>query len=132
MATENQSIEDWENLYDQLRSLLMQFGTEDFRDFADCWVDDDDIGTKQQKVYVRNLGLLRPPVVKSLQCLLTGEFADWEIMMAVAVPGPGDAWPNMGLTIRRHEIVDGLQRRYFPPEFRDLAYEGSRPGTDRD
>ena len=132
MAIENQSIEAWEELYDVLRELLMQFGTEDVRDVADCWVDDDDIGRKQQKVYVRILAMLRPHVVKALQSLLTGAFGDWEIMVSVAVPGPGETWPDMGLTIRRSEIIDGLQRTYFPPEYRELAYDGSRPGTDRD
>jgi hypothetical protein len=32
----------------------------------------------------------------------------------------------MGLYIRPHEIIDGLQRRYFPKEFQDIAYEGAR------
>jgi hypothetical protein len=75
--------------------------------------------------------MLRPPVVESLQRVLH-EFPDWEIMVAVSVPGLGEAWPDMGITIRAHEIVDGLQRQYFPPEFRDIRYEGSRAGTDRD
>jgi hypothetical protein len=38
----------------------------------------------------------------------------------------------MGLTIRRHEIIDGLQRQYFPPAYRHFQYPGSRPGTERD
>jgi hypothetical protein len=63
---------------------------------------------------------------------LVGEFSKWEIMVAVSIPGPGELWPDMGLTVRSQEIIDGLQRGYFPVEFRDLAYEGSRPGTDRD
>jgi hypothetical protein len=119
-------------LYARIQILLRQFGTEDFRPSADCWVDDDDIGTNQQKVYVRNLELLRPPIIKALQNLLTAGFSDWEIMVAVSVPVPGESWPDMGLTIRKQEIIDGLQRGYFPSEFRDIAYEGSRPGTDRD
>jgi hypothetical protein len=53
-------------------------------------------------------------------------------MVAVYVPGVGEDWPDMGLTIRAHEIVDGLQRSLFPKEFQNLRYEGSRPGTDRD
>jgi hypothetical protein len=38
----------------------------------------------------------------------------------------------MGLTIRDHEIIDGLQRQYFPREFQSIRYRGSRPGTERD
>jgi hypothetical protein len=32
----------------------------------------------------------------------------------------------MGLVIRDDEIVDGLQRQYFPREFQTIKYEGSR------
>jgi hypothetical protein len=60
------------------------------------------------------------------------EFPDWEIMIGVSMPEPAGPWPDMGLTIRAHEIIDGLQRRYFPPEYRGIQYDGSRPGTDRD
>ena len=35
----------------------------------------------------------------------------------------------MGISIRSNEIVDDLQRQYFPKEFQDLAYEGARRGT---
>lgn len=122
---------EWEILYRRIRRLLQQFGTESFREHADCWIDDDNIGTKQHKIYVRNLALLSPKVVKALQQLLA-PFPHWEIMVAVSVPGPGESWPDMGLTIREHEIIDGLQRRYFPASFRHFEYAGSRPGTDRD
>lgn len=54
------------------------------------------------------------------------------IVIAVYVPAVGKTWPDMGLTIRKNEIVDGLQRNHFPPEFQALHYEGSRPGTERD
>jgi hypothetical protein len=130
MAIDEQT-QVWEILYDRIRKLLQQFGTENFRRTADFWVHDDNWGTLQHKIYIRNLNLLRPPVVKLLQRLLS-EFPDWEIMVAVSVPGDGEAWPDMGLTIRAHEIVDGLQRQYFPKEFQGLKYQGSRRGTDRD
>jgi hypothetical protein len=28
--------------------------------------------------------------------------------------------------VRPHEIIDGLQRQYFPKEFQGIEYEGSR------
>ena len=123
--------EQWSALYEDLLQCLAQFGSEGVGQTDDCWVDDDNIGTTQQKIYVHNLALLQPYVVKSLQGLLR-RFPRWEIMVAVAVPGPGDRWPDMGLTIRPEEIIDGLQREHFPPEFRAVRYEGSRPGTERD
>jgi hypothetical protein len=111
--------------------VLRQFGTEDYRRTADAWIDDDNIGTAQQKIYVLNLHLLRPRVIESLQKILL-DYPDWEIMVAVSVPGLGEELPDMGLTIRAHEVIDGLQRQYFPQEFRSLAYASSRPGTERD
>jgi hypothetical protein len=38
----------------------------------------------------------------------------------------------MGNTIRRHEIIDGLQRQYLPTRFRNFEIPGSRPGTGYD
>jgi hypothetical protein len=127
---DEQAIE-WDLLYRKVRRLFLHFGTEDFRRTADCWIDDDNLGTKQQKIYIRSLALLRPEVIKTLQRLLT-DFSDWEIVIAVSVPGLGETWPDMGLTIRTHEIIDGLQRQYFPREFQNFEYQNSRPGTDRD
>jgi hypothetical protein len=37
----------------------------------------------------------------------------------------------MGLVISEDEIVEGLQRQYFPEQFRTIAYEGSRPQGSR-
>lgn len=127
---DEQAIE-WDLLYRKIRTNLLHFGTEDFRRTADCWIDDDNLGTKQQKIYIRSLTLLRPDVINALQRLLS-DFSDWEIVVAVSVPGLGEKWPDMGLTIRTHEIIDGLQRQYFPREFQRFEYQNSRPGTDRD
>lgn len=121
----------WQLLYDRIRRFMLTQGTEYYLQTGDCWVLDDNWGSKQQKILVRNLKLLRPPVIKSLQRMLQ-EFPDWEIMVAVSMPAPKGPWPDMGLTIRAHEIIDGLQRQYFPPEYRGIQYEGSRPGTERD
>ena len=123
--------EQWSALYENLLQCVAQFGSEGVGQTDDCWVDDDNIGTAQQKIYVHNLALLQPSVIKCLQGLLE-DHPRWEIMVAVAVRGLGDSWPDMGLTIRVGEIIDGLQRDYFPPEFRGIRYEGSRPGTERD
>lgn len=124
-------VETWQLLYDRIREFMLTVGTESHLHSADCWVHDDNWGSKQQKIYVRNLKLLRPSIIKSFQQMLQ-EFPDWEIIIAVSMPAPVGPWPDMGLTIRAHEIIDGLQRQYFPPEHRGIQYEGSRPGTDRD
>jgi hypothetical protein len=122
---------DWGILYERISKLLQQFGKVDAIGEGDYWLIDENWGFDQHKVEVQNLNLLDPKIVKSLQTLLGG-FPDWEIMIAVALPGTEGIWPAMGLVIRRDEIIDGLQRQYFPKEFQNVRYEGSRPGTDRD
>jgi hypothetical protein len=114
-----------------LKRLLSQFGKEDACRGADDWVDDANIGYPQQKLYVNNLRLLLPSIVKQVQSLLA-DFPGWEIVVAVSIPRQGDHWPMMGLTLRFDEIIDGLQTQYFPKEFQSIAYDGSRRGTERD
>jgi hypothetical protein len=60
----------------------------------------------------------------------TFEFARSLSSSAAAVLLPG--WPQMGLIVRSHEIIDGLQRQFFPAELKTIQYDGSRRGTDRD
>ena len=59
-------------------------------------------------------------------------YPGWEIVVAVAVRDHYDDWSDMGLYIRPHEMIDGLQRQYCPPEFQNLRYEGARRGTVND
>jgi hypothetical protein len=68
--------------------------------------------------------------VDAVQALVK-DFPGWQIDLIVTTRGHDD-WPNMGLSIRDDEIVDDLQRQYFPPEYRNLAYENSRQGNVRD
>lgn len=130
-SSEKEQVEKWQLLYDRVTQLLEQFGEEDGAKPGDYWVHDSYWGYPQVKVFANNLALLDPLVIKSLQDLLT-KFPGWEIVVAVSVRGAGEAWPNMGLTIRKHEIIDGLHREYFPKEFQNIKYAGSRQGTDRD
>ena len=75
--------------------------------------------------------MLRPTVIAELQRLIK-QFPGWEIEVTVAVRGHYDDWPRMGLYIRPHEIIDGLQRQYFPKEFQNIEYAGARRGTAYD
>lgn len=63
---------------------------------------------------------------------MIGAYPGWEIVVAVVHRPNYKDWPKMGLYIRPHEIIDGLQRQYFPKEFRDIAYDGARRGTEND
>ena len=122
----------WESLYQRMRETLEQVGTETgFRKEGDYWIIDEPYGLNQHNVYFHDLNLLQPRIIKALQNLLS-EFPAWEIFVTIAIRPEGKSWPDMGLIIRKHEIVDGLQRQYFPAEFQNVQYEGSRQGTDRD
>jgi hypothetical protein len=131
-AAYNEQNAIFERLYARIGELLKGFGQRDsffvdgdFSIYGDYW------GYPQVKVSVHSLDLLRPQVVKLMQQLVK-EFPGWEIVVAIAVRGHYEDWPDMGLYIRPHEIIDGLQRQYFPKEFQDIRYEGARTGTDRD
>jgi hypothetical protein len=115
----------WGILYARLEKILRQFGKSDYLCHADYWLLDDNWGLKQHKLYITDLNMLAPKIVKRLQAALA-EFPDWEIVAAIALDGPGKSWPDMGLTIRAHEIVDDLQRRFFPKELQEITYERSR------
>jgi hypothetical protein len=123
--------EEWERLYERVTKLLARYGKEDAIGNGDYLVVDDNYGWRRSQVEIHNLKMLNPEVVIGLRDLLS-DMLGWEITVTVDVPGKEGAWPVMGLTIRKHEIIDGLQRQYFPPEFQNLAYEGSRPGTGYD
>lgn len=124
-----EQVSVFETLLGRVARVLDRFGKHmaygvpgDFSIYDGYW------GYPQVKVSIMDLKMLRPPVVKALQELLSS-FPGWEIIVAVCLRGTGEAWPEMGLIVRPHEIVDGLQRQYFPREFQDIAYEGSRRGT---
>jgi hypothetical protein len=123
---------EWHLLYDQIREVLQQVGVEwDSRQKkGDYLLVDDNMGWSQHKIEFHNLNLLQATVIKSLQRLLA-TYPDWEIVIAIDIPGKENEWPSMGLVVRHEEIVDGLKREYFPSEFQNIQYEGSRPMGSR-
>lgn len=118
-------------LYQQVMAVLKPFGTHDAFGNGAYLVVDDNYGWKRHKIEIHRLHMLHPAVVRRLRALLDN-FADWEIVISVDIPGTEGKWPLMGLTIRRHEIIDGLHREYLPEGVRKFQYEGSRPGTGYD
>ena len=121
----------WDSLYEQIQAILNRFGVEDHLGRADYLLVDDNYGWQQHNIEIYKLRMLDPELVKELKALLR-QAPDWQIVIVVDIPGTEQTWPRMGLIIRDHEIIDGLQREYLPPEFQALAYEGSRPGTGYD
>ena len=117
---------EWAQLYARLEKILPQFGKEDYLGHADYFLVDDNWGCCQHKLYITNLKMLAPHIMKSLQSSLVS-FPDWEIIVAVDLEEK-KSWPRMGLILRPHEIIDDLRRNFFPKEYRGIKYEGSRHG----
>ncbi|HVZ52140.1 MAG TPA: hypothetical protein VG986_09250 [Pseudolabrys sp.] len=125
-----QQDKEWNALYQKIVHLLSRWGTEEYRGRADYLIVDDNYGWNRQTIEIHNLKMLKVEIVKELQSLLT-DYPNWTIVIAVDIPGQ-EHWPPMGVTIRAHEIIDGLQRKYLPEQFRFLNIPGSRPGTGYD
>ena len=107
MQTEDndeEQIRVWEILYVRIKDTLDEFGREDWLGHGDYWIISDNWGTAQHKVYIDNLDLLAPSIVKLLQNILA-DFPDWEIVVAIDFKDKGLSWPNMGLTIRARETA---------------------------
>lgn len=131
MTTEDdiQSEKEWKALYKLIVQTMAQYGVNDALGKRDYLIVDDYIFRRQQKLEVQNLKMFRVEVIKALQWLLK-DFPKWEIVMVVDIVGK--QYPSMGITIRAHEIIDGLLRKYLPEELRFLKIPGSRPGTGYD
>ncbi|MGB9368435.1 MAG: hypothetical protein WCE79_20725 [Xanthobacteraceae bacterium] len=121
----------WSALYDRIRAVLIPFGTEDHFGNADYLLVDDNYGHRRHTIEIHKLRMLDRDLVRMLRMLLA-ELPDWEIVIALDVPGTEKSWPRMGLIIRSGEVVDGLQRGYLPPQFQKVVFEGSRTGTGYD
>lgn len=132
MASDDERQEKtWSTLYRWLVKLFSQYGREGATGNADFWVVDDNYGWKRNSVYIFNLELLTPSIVTAVRGFLI-DFPDWTIALVVCVDGKENEWPEMGVTVRRHEIIDGLQREYLPSPYNQLEFPGSRPGTGYD
>jgi hypothetical protein len=116
---------EWQILHDRITETLDRLGRKDAFGNGDYWLVDDNWGWRRHQIEIQNLNLIRPHVITALQRNLSG-YPEWCIAAGV-YPGLQD-WPEagMGLIIYDDEIIDELQRRYLPPEFHELHYEGSR------
>jgi len=122
-------VETWHRLYNQVSGVLAKHATENAFGEADYSINEENYGWTRIQVVVDRLDLFRPGIVDELRQLVR-DLPGWEIAMAVS--GKDKSWPLMGLTIRRHEIVDGLRRDVLPEVFRTYRYADSRPGTGYD
>ena len=118
---------EWVALYDRSRQVLLQCGEEDDPpERKDFLLVDDNLGLFQHRIETSNPELVKPVVINSLQKVLAG-YPNWEIVVALGSHEKEASRPCMCVVIRDDEIIDGLQRQYFPKEFKTIEYEGSRP-----
>ena len=131
--TENDAERDhtWGQLYNGIVGLLRRHGKESPTGDGDFWVLDDNYGWCRHTIFLFNLKMLNLDVIARLKQLLDNR-SGWEIVLAIDVPGRERDWPPMGVTIRSHEIVDGLSRDHLPEPYRSLVISGSRPGSGYD
>lgn len=130
----HEQLDMFEDLYPRVKEVMKRFGKPDFlpgRAHGDYMVHGDYGGYPEVVVYIHNLALLQPAIIEELQRLIK-EFPGWQITVTVAPWEHLQDWPSMGLYVRPHEIIDGLQRQYFPKEFQSIEYEGARRGTAYD
>jgi len=120
--TEEEQEAQWDKLYNKIKRVLSGFGVENAFGKADYLIVDDYYGWRRHTIEIHKLHMLRPAVVAALQALLDG-FADWEIVVAVDVPGKETEWPPMGLAITKEKVIDDLRREYLPQEYRDIVYD---------
>jgi hypothetical protein len=117
----------WDSLYARLGEIMRRYGKEDWLGHADYWIVSDNWGPRRQMIYIQNLKMLSPDIIKQMQATLR-DYPDWEIVLDLSPEQYGQTWPTMGLTVRAHEIVDSLKREYFPTEFQGIEYQGSKRG----
>ena len=124
--TEERLEKEWKELYERMRAVLKPHGEDDIEG-GDYFVVDESFEHYVHQVEMHKLEMLRPEIIKVLQGVLAG-YPDWEIEISVAIPKPKISIdPGEGLTLRDDAIIDGLDRKRLPKEYRDLVYEGSRP-----
>jgi hypothetical protein len=129
----DQAVRDriWQELYNKIVAFVGQYGRQQATTGGDFWVLADDYGWPRHTVFFYDLKMLDATIVTGLRALLR-DLPNWEIVIALDIPGKENEWPPMGITIRRNEIVDGLVRALLPAPYNALIIPDSRPGTGYD
>lgn len=128
----NVSYEDFHKVCDRVIACVTKHEKRrGKRHYEDCTVLEDDLGPSQILFYVKSLSVLTPRLVADLKRTMKAH-PHWEVVAIICSPEGPAKWPEMGLYIRGHEVIDALQRQYFPREFQSLRFADARPGTADD
>jgi len=121
----------WHRLYGNVSRVLAKAGIENPYGKGDYSINEDNYGWMRIQIVVQKPELFSPTIVDELRFLLKN-LEGWEITLAADIAGVNEAAPPMGVTIRKREIIDGLNRDILPEVFRTYRYADSRPGTGYD
>jgi hypothetical protein len=119
--SEEEQVQTWEEMYEAVRNLLGRSGQEDHSGQGDYWILDDNYGFQSNKILIHNFNFLRPQLIVDLGKLLIGA-PDWEIIVAIDIPGAEKTMPPMGIKVRANGIVDELRREYLPANLKNIKF----------
>jgi hypothetical protein len=71
--------QEWEELYDQLRDALAEFGTNDAFGNGEYWVLDDDYGGYHQKICIGDVNFWTARMEKKIRDILVKHFPRWGV-----------------------------------------------------
>lgn len=121
----------FKRLHERVNAEMSKHGREDYSgpdggpgDYA---VNDNFLRHGQIGVSLGKVRLFEPHVIRGLQAVLA-DFPGWDIVVSHSPTerDEGYDWPAMGVVVRANEVIDDLQRQYFPPQYRSIAYPDGR------
>jgi hypothetical protein len=118
----------WRLLYKSVIDFLPAYGGEDHFGNADYLVVDDNYGWNRVTIEIHKLRMLNPEIVAGLRDIVAS-YSDWEIVVAVDIPGTEGRWPPMGIIVGPHEVIDDLRREFLPADWQDVSYPNSKRGV---
>jgi hypothetical protein len=111
---------EWNELYTRIKTVLLPYGADDM-DGGDYYVVDENFENYVHQVEIHKLHMLRPEIIKTLQSVLVG-YPDWEIEVSLFIPEADISIdPSEGITVREDAVVDRLDRKLLPDEYRNLC-----------
>ena len=121
MKYEEIQSQEWESIYEALKSALAEYGHEDAFGVGDFWVVDDNYGSPQHKVCVSKPTFLTRPMVTAVQRILTGRTLQWEVLLSFDDSNSKRHPDDLGLMVRESEVIEHLNadrlRKLYGNEF---------------
>lgn len=123
MIGEGNQQREWAELNAAIVRTLEPHGRRGDESGGDYWLIDCNQGIYEQFIDLRDLELLRPDILISLQAILA-EFKDWSIEIQVAAPDGERTWDwrDMIIEISYDRIIDRMRHELLPAHLRDVRF----------